>query len=167
MQLIAAKVLAAGRRIPHEGNVSPSWAPKNGQNMKYNNKKTHRTVNNRQINFDSIAEAEYFDKLYLLQKAGQIKDLKLQPTFEIATAYKIETTATKTGKSKVGSMYYTPDFQYEKDGKTYVVEVKGFKTASYQMRKKLFLAIAYKRYGIDVFIENETKYYCDTVKDAK
>jgi len=139
-------------------------------NNKYSAKKATRSVAGEVYKFDSQAEARYFDKLVNDLKYGNITELKTQPTYGISNAYKIDTTKTQSGKSKIGTMKYTPDFEYIKDGKRVAVEVKGKVTADYRMRLKLFLAIAHKNHGVNEFIEVvkgvETVYYCDTVRTA-
>ena len=139
--------------------------------MKYNNKKCSQIFRGREYHFDSKAERSHFIHLSKRLENNKISKLKLQPMFVVANAFKIDTTKTKSGKSKIGEMKYTPDFEYFEGDKRVVVEVKGMKTTSYTMRLKLFLAIAYKEYGIDTFIEVTkgitTTYDCRTVQGLK
>ncbi len=134
---------------------------------KYKAKKTTRKVGKDIYTFDSKAEARFFDKLVLMLKAGEIEQLKVQPQFVVANAYRIDTTKTKSGKSKVGELKYTPDFQYIKDGRKIAVEVKGHVTTDYRLRLKLFLHCAYGVHGVHEFVEvvngKETRYFCDSV----
>ena len=138
---------------------------------KYNAKKTTRVVGDKVYTFDSMAESRYFDALVLAMKAGKIDKLKTQPRFKIAEAYMIDTTKTKSGKSKIGELNYTPDFEYIRDGKKIVVEVKGKVTTDYRLRMKLFLSCAYRVHGVSQFIEvignKSTVYDCETVKELK
>ncbi len=53
-----------------------------------------------------------FDDLYIKLKSGHITDLSQQPRYVISKAYKIYTTKTKSGKSKIGEMIYSPDFRF-------------------------------------------------------
>ena len=93
------------------------------------------TVDN--IKFDSKAEARRYVDLKLLLRTGKIKDLKLQPRYEILPGYTIE------GK-RVRPTFYKPDFEYlDESGKKIVEDVKGVKTRDYQLRKKMF-EIRYK-----------------------
>lgn len=94
---------------------------------KYNNRKV--TVDN--IQFDSIKEADRYIELKLLQRAGKIQDLELQPKFELIPKYKI-------GGRSVRKMEYVADFKYIENGKTVVEDVKGMKTEVYKIKKKLF-----------------------------
>ncbi len=104
---------------------------------KYKNKKTVRIVNGEPVLFDSLKEARHFDKLYTLARAGKIKDLSLQPRFLIIDTVRIDGHRTQSKK------YYNADFKYTQDGNTVIVDVKGFKTPVYNLKKHLFL----QKYG--------------------
>lgn len=97
--------------------------------MKYHNKKT--VVDG--ITFDSAAEAGRYTELKLLERAGEIKDLKLQPKFELIPAFQ------KNGK-KYRKTTYIADFSYfdNESMKNVVEDVKGVKTQVYALKKKLF-----------------------------
>lgn len=84
------------------------------------------------VRFDSKKEAEFYAELKLREKAGEISHLRLQPRYLLQEAFKHE------GK-QYREMEYVADFEYIEDGKTVVVDVKGFKTAVYMLKKKLFL----------------------------
>ena len=92
---------------------------------KYLSKKT--VVDN--IKFDSKKEAGRYSELKLLEKAGEVKDLKLQVPFCLyVNNFKICT--------------YKADFVYiNKEDKQIVEDVKGFKTPVYRLKKKLFEAL--------------------------
>ena len=95
------------------------------------------------IRFDSKKEAGFYAELKLREKAGEITHLRLQPRYLLQEAFKHE------GK-QYREMEYVADFEYIENGETVVVDVKGFKTAVYMIKKKLFL---YK-YGSEIkFIE--------------
>ena len=105
---------------------------------KYNNKKI--TVDG-QI-FDSKKEASRYEELRLLEKAGEIKDLRTQVKFKLIPAQRDEAT----GKVVERECSYKADFVYEEDGKTVVEDVKGFRTKEYVIKRKLMLW----RYGIRI-----------------
>lgn len=105
---------------------------KEEKQSKYSNKKTVRIVNKEEVTFDSSKEAKHFDQLYLELKAGRIQELKLQPEFDIIPQ-------TKHNGKTLCRIKYVADFSYKKDGVYYVVDVKGFKTDVYQIKKRLFL----------------------------
>lgn len=104
---------------------------------KYHNRKV--TVNG--ITFDSQKEADRYLELMLLQKAGQIDRLKLQPEFTLQDAF------TTPDGEKVKAIRYRADFTYRKkmrDGvDTYwvsvVEDVKGYRTKEYQQKRKMML----------------------------
>lgn len=102
---------------------------------KYHNRKIVR----HGITFDSKHEADRYDELRLLLKAGEIHDLKLQQTYKLVGAQR-----TPTGAA-VRAVTYIADFvYYTRDGKTIVEDAKGFKTKDYIIKKKLML----ERFGI-------------------
>lgn len=115
--------------------VSKACAAKLGVKVpgrsKYRNRKT--TVDG--ITFHSKREAKRYGELKLLEKAGKITELTLQPKFEfIVNGVKIGT--------------YTADFWYRPAGEINAVieDAKGFKTQQYRLRVKLMKAL----HGIDV-----------------
>lgn len=84
------------------------------------------------IRFDSKKEAEYYAELKLREKAGEISHLRLQPRYLLQEAFKHD-------DKQYREMEYVADFEYIENGKTVVVDVKGFRTAVYMIKKKLFL----------------------------
>lgn len=86
------------------------------------------------IRFASKAEAARYGELKLLEKAGEIRGLKLQPRFIVVDGY-------NNGEGKrIRPASYIADFQYIEDGKTIVEDVKSpaSKTPLYLLKKKLF-----------------------------
>lgn len=104
---------------------------------KYKNKK----VEYHGIKFDSNKEMAYYIKLEILEQKGKIKDLELQKVYELQPSFKIN------GKT-YQKITYKADFSYisVEDNKLHVIDVKGFKTEIYKLKKKMF---AYK-YGIEI-----------------
>lgn len=97
--------------------------------LKYKNKKPEVDG----IVFDSKKEAAYYINLKLLREAGKIKDFHLQPVFELLEPKK----DLVTGRG----IYYRADFKViNNDGSEEVIDVKGYKTYAYKLKKKLFLA---------------------------
>lgn len=96
---------------------------------KYHNKK----VEYDGYTFDSIREKNYYIKLKLLEKAGKIKELELQKEFELQPSYKLN---NKTSRK----ITYRADFTYKttEDDKIHVIDVKGYRTDVYKLKKKLF-----------------------------
>lgn len=135
---------------------------------KFNNTKLSIEFHGNTYKFDSMAEANHFMLLSKRLEKGEIDRLKLQPTYILTSPFTIATDKTISGKSKVPHLKYSPDFEYYENDKKIVVEVKGMKTTSYQMRLKLFLACAYEKHEVDTFIEitstQTTHYECASVK---
>lgn len=103
---------------------------------KYGNKKVTIDVDGVQVKFDSTAEYGRYSELKLLEKAGEIRDLILQPIYPLQESFK------RRGKT-YRPTYYIADFQYIKDDEMFVEDVKGVATAVYQLKKRLFL----QKYG--------------------
>lgn len=80
--------------------------------------------------FDSKAEYARYVELKILEKAGLIDNLKRQVRFPLAIGPHLIAT-------------YVADFTYNdtKTGFGIVEDVKGVKTATYQMKKKLMFAL--------------------------
>lgn len=93
------------------------------------------------IKFDSKKEANYYLKLKMLERAGAIKDLELQKEYILQDNFKLNNKTIRKIK-------YKADFSYisTSDDKLHIVDVKGFKTEVYKLKKKLF---EYK-YGIEI-----------------
>ncbi len=85
------------------------------------------------VTFDSRKEGRRYRELRLLEQAGVIEDLCLQPHFLLQDSY------VKNGKS-VRKIEYIADFSYyDLEKKKFVVEdVKGLKTDVYRLKKKIF-----------------------------
>lgn len=85
------------------------------------------------IAFASKAEAKRYGELKLLEKAGEIFDLRLQPRYKLAV-------------NGAHVCTYVADFKYVKRGKDVdtVEDVKGMRTALYSLKAKLMKAC----YGI-------------------
>ena len=94
---------------------------------KYQNKRTQIGM----YVFDSIAESKRYKELALLEKAGQIKELKLQPKFLLQEGFK------KNGKT-YRKIEYIADFMYIENGKIIIEDVKGMETEVFKLKRKLF-----------------------------
>lgn len=104
---------------------------------KYNSKKT--VVDGQK--FDSKKEANRYQELVLLEKAGVIKNLSRQVKFVLIPSQRDE-----SGKLIERECSYKADFKYEEGIKTVVEDVKGFRTKEYVIKRKLMLW----RYGIRI-----------------
>jgi len=105
------------------------------------NKYKNKTVEYHGIKFDSKKEMAYYLKLKILQEKGLIEQLELQKEYELQPSFKIK---DKTYRK----ITYKTDFSYisKEDNKLHIVDVKGFKTEVYKLKKKM---MAYK-YGIEI-----------------
>lgn len=115
---------------------------------KYGNKK----VKYDGATFDSKAEKDRYVELRLLERAGRISELHLQPPFKLLEKQKGEQ-----------GVKYIADFIYKENGKTIVEDVKSKATAkdkAYIIKRKLFKQ---KYEGVYVFRETicrkEDKWY--------
>lgn len=99
---------------------------------KYNSKKTVIAG----ITFHSQKESVRYCELKLLERAGNIRSLELQPKMELVKPFEYN------GKKERG-INYVADFKYVdiKSGKTIIEDVKGFKTKEYIIKRKMLLSI--------------------------
>ena len=102
-----------------------------GRGHKYNATKTEVDG----ITFDSKKEANEYASLRMLERAGVITGLTLQPRFELEPPF-----TDNEGKRHRGESYVA-DFMYQEDGQTIVVDTKGFFTAHYKSKAKRFRAM--------------------------
>ena len=90
--------------------------------------------------FDSKAERDRYIELMLMQEMGVIEGLEMQKKYILQ----------QKGKSPSGRKYteisYIADFVYKYNGEIIVEDVKGVKTAVYQLKKKMMAGV----YGIEV-----------------
>lgn len=97
---------------------------------KYRAQKTHLDG----IVFASKREAQRYGKLRLLEQAGEISELGLQPQYPVTI-------------NGVHCFTYKADFSYKtKDGETVVEDSKGYRNRIYALKVKCVKAF----YGIDV-----------------
>lgn len=97
---------------------------------KYHSRKT--TLDG--MEFDSCKEANRYAELKLLQRAGEITDLRTQVKYTLIPAQKKPSGGTERACT------YTADFVYrDKSGREIVEDVKGMRTQQYIIRRKLML----------------------------
>lgn len=85
------------------------------------------------ITFASKREARRYQELRLLERAGQIGNLRLQ------VKYPLVVNGVKIGR-------FTADFVYLENGSEVVEDAKGYRVRDYALRKKLMLAL----YGVEI-----------------
>lgn len=131
--------------------AAKSGGEKAKKGAKYGNVKTRRTLpNGTDRIFDSRREAERYDELLALERAGAIRALRIQPHFTLR-----EPCVLSSGE-KVAREEYIADFSYERrtepdcTGAVYwvreVEDVKGVRTAMYLRKKNEML----DKYGISI-----------------
>lgn len=114
---------------------------------KYNNKKI--IVNG--IKFDSKKEAQRYQELKTLERAGHITDLKRQAKYVLIPAQyepsdEVFVKGKEKGKPKKGRLIerecaYYADFVYCNNGEIVVEDTKGMRTPEYIIKRKLMLYI--------------------------
>lgn len=123
---MAKRLFNRGFNIPKKGN-------------KYKNEK----VEFDGIKFDSKRERDRYMVLKDAERRGVISELKCQPKFTLIPAqYHEEAKQLKTKVKMVKkcdflAITYTGDFQYVKDGKVVVEDVKGIVTPEYKLKEKM------------------------------
>ena len=94
----------------------------------------HKRVRLYGHEFDSKAEAGRYLELRQQEKRGEISDLQLQPAFELIP------TARVPHEKTLRAHKYTADFQYVRNGKIVVEDVKSDytrKDREYNLNRKL------------------------------
>lgn len=108
------------------------------------------------ITFDSKKEAGRYQQLKLLERAGEIGELRRQVEFELIPAqFEHPFSATKRGRGKclerkcsyiADFVYKVPIFDHGEPFLTVVEDTKGYKTPEYIIKRKLMLSV----YGIRI-----------------
>lgn len=119
------------RVVGPTGTVSKQPVPITSRVTKYGNKPCEVDG----FKFDSRAEARRYNELKLLEHAGEISELELQPNFPLF----IGTTLICT---------YIADFRYLSNGRSVTEDVKSpaSRTPQYRIKAKLVKAL----YGIEI-----------------
>ena len=97
------------------------------------NKYRNAKVTVEGITFDSKREARRYLDLLLLEKAGDISDLRRQVKYELIPSQRIN------GKVVERKVEYIADFVYLRDGETVVEDTKGIRTKDYILKRKMML----------------------------
>lgn len=119
-------------------NLKQSSCAGRNQNLFLNKKVKRSKYGSVIIEFDgkkfrSVKERNYYVKLRMLERSGEISNLRLQVPYEL-----------NPGGSH--SLKYLADFVYQENGKEIVVDVKGFRTNVYKKKKALMLKV----HGIEI-----------------
>ena len=127
---------------------------------KYHNKKT--VIDG--IKFDSKLEAERYEQLKILERAGVIRDLELQPEYELIPSFR------KNGKTWRRTVYKA-DFRYilAEDDSYIIEDVKGSTaviTDVFRLKQKLF-EYKYPDYTISIVTSKDIKKFQRETKVCK
>lgn len=134
-ELLNLQKRVAGGRSLVEMRDAPAERKKRTQ--KYGNTK----VVDGGLKFDSKAEHKRWQYLAMLQRAKEIRDLRMQVAFELIPAQ------VAPGGKKERATVYLADFVYvTKEGTTVVEDVKGAVTPEFRLKRKLMLQV----HGIEV-----------------
>ena len=127
---------------------------------KYHNKKT--VIDG--IKFDSKLEAERYEQLKILERSGVIRDLELQPEYELIPSFR------KNGKTWRRTLYKA-DFRYilAEDDSYIIEDVKGSTaviTGVFRLKQKLF-EYKYPDYTISIVTSKDIKKFQRETKVGK
>ena len=127
---------------------------------KYHNKKTFIDG----IKFDSKLEAERYSQLLMMERAGVIRDLELQPEYELIPSFR------KNGKTWRRTVYKA-DFRYilAEDDSYIIEDVKGSTeviTDVFRLKQKLF-EYKYPYYTISIVTSKDIKKFQRETKVSK
>lgn len=131
-------------RLPRAKDLSFAFKKEEKKPSKYHNRKVEyrdpKTC--KVITFDSEKERDYYLLLKDREQRGEIIDLKRQVEIEIQPGFILP-----NGK-KIRPITYRADFTYYDniDSSVHIIDVKGYKTEIYKLKKKL---LAYKGYYIE------------------
>lgn len=103
------------------------------------------------LQFDSKFECTYYVYLQELEKQGKITNLKRQVKYIL-----LPKQTNEIGKFKYHPVEYKSDFEYDDvQGWHHTVDTKGFKTADFRIKQKLF------------YYRTSREIECISYKDAK
>jgi len=118
------------------GDHSPGRGPLVSRGIKWNIAKPTWVEG---IRFASKAEAKRYQQLRLLERAGAISGLEVQPCYPLEAVNPLNGEVTPVG-------VYKADFRYQENGRPVVEDVKGMRTVVYRLKKR----IVEGQYGITI-----------------
>lgn len=83
--------------------------------------------------FDSMMEHRRYLELKLLCSAKVITDLHVHPIFKLQDKF-----YSNSQKKNIQAITYTADFSYLENGEIVVEDVKGFRTAAFNLKRRIF-----------------------------
>ncbi len=131
-------------RLPRLKDLSFAFKKEEKKPSKYHNRKVEYRdpKTGETITFDSEKERDYYLLLKDRERRGEIKDLKRQVEIEIQRSF------VDKADNKHRAIKYIADFTYYdlKDYSIHYIDVKGYKTEVYKLKKKL---LAYRNIIIE------------------
>lgn len=103
------------------------------------NKYGSRRIETDDGSFDSAGEHTRYCTLMLLQRTGQIKDLKRQVRFALIVNGEHISIENKIGVRR--RLYYEADFTYIEDDKLVIEDFKGFDTSVSRLKRAIVEAM--------------------------
>lgn len=97
----------------------------------------NRKVVYKGILFDSVLERNAYRRLEFLN----VDFTYHKTTYKILTGYKVKSWSSKTKRfyiSKISDRHYTPEFIIKDRGREIIIEMKGFRTAVFNLKWDLF-----------------------------
>ena len=105
--------------------------PRPAYHFRRPNKFNARKVELDGYTFDSQDETNRYGELLILEKAGEISHLQVHTVWELLPPF-------RRGKKRYRGIYYEVDFDYLENGQRVAEDVKGFATAVFRLKEKLF-----------------------------
>lgn len=96
--------------------------------------------------FDSKRESQHFRELKLRELAGEIRGLKLQPTFDLTVNGQLICRYRADFEFEEAWMAMRPDLSFDTGWRRVVADSKGYRTRDYILKCKLMKAI----HGIEI-----------------
>ena len=97
------------------------------------------------VKLDSKAEAKRYGELLLLEKAGEIINLKVHPRYALSIAgITLKSRSQRYPNGRV--LYYVADFSYTEYGRQVIEDVKmasGHRTETYRLKKAIMEAMGH------------------------
>lgn len=120
-------------------------------NYKKSSKYGAKKVEYNGMVFDSKRECRRYQELEILERIGEISELRTQVKFVLIPAQREPDTVGKRGGIIKGNLIereisYIADFVYVENDKTVVEDAKGMRTPEYIMKRKMMLYF----YGIRI-----------------
>jgi len=119
------------KRFGNKTTIKKSGKPSKFKNIK---------VRTKAGKFDSKRELKEYERLLALKKIGVVKSIERQVRFLLLDTARSQTTTYR-------KRFYIADFVvvYD-DGRKEIIDVKGFRTEMYRIKKHLFFI----KYGVEI-----------------